>query len=103
MLIATVVFQSFIMLGFKASIVIEGVMSYGYVLMAVVFMLLRTVLWQRVLQTNELSDIYPYTSISPLLVFFYAAFIFDESVNLNNIIGLILVFIGIYIISYDDK
>jgi len=101
-LIATVFFQSFVMLGFKFSIVIDGMMSYLFVLMAVIFMMLRTVMWQRVLQKNELSDIYPYTSISPLLVFFYAVFIFDESVNLNNIFGLILVFTGIYIISSDD-
>lgn len=57
-------------------------------------------LWQKLLATYDLSYIVPITTgIVQIIVLLMGTFIFKESINITNIIGIIFVVIGIILIS----
>jgi len=102
-LAVTIFLQSFSILSIKFSTLYIDYIAVIFLVLAFVFMVARSFLWQIVLRNNSLSTVYPYTSLVQLLVYFYAVIIFDEVVNFNNILGLTTVFIGIFFLSKEDS
>ena len=59
---------------------------------------LQAIVWQQALRYFPLSVAYPCISITSFVVLFFAAILFNENVTHMNIIGLIIVTMGIYIL-----
>jgi len=65
---------------------------------ALFIMLFRAFVWQRLLVGTQLSIVYPFTLITQILLFLYGIFIFKEDFNIQQVIGLTVVCIGLYIV-----
>jgi multidrug transporter EmrE-like cation transporter len=65
---------------------------------ALCVMLFRAYVWQKVLVDAQLSIVYPFTLITQVLLFLYGIFIFNEDFNLQQVIGLTVVCMGLYIV-----
>ena len=58
-------------------------------------------LWQKLLVSYELSYIYPIlTGIVQIVVLLIAMFVFKESVNIYNIVGIVFIIIGVVLVSF---
>ena len=99
LLAITVFIQSFSLLSIKISTLESGAMSFFLLFMALVFIGIRTILWQYLIKFNELSQIYPYTSFVQVLIFLYSIILFGETVTIYNILGLLSMLVGVYFIS----
>lgn len=58
-------------------------------------------IWQQVLKRYEISIAYLNTGLSIIWVLLWAHIFFNETININNIIGSILVIAGIALVSKD--
>ena len=58
-----------------------------------------SVFWAITLTKFELSFAYPFTSLSFVLVLFLSAFLFKEPLTMNKLLGVILIFSGLFVIS----
>lgn len=58
-----------------------------------------SVFWAITLTKFELSFAYPFTSLSFVLVLFLSAILFKEPLNLNKLLGILLIFGGLFMIS----
>jgi uncharacterized membrane protein len=58
-----------------------------------------TITWVRALSGENLSKIYPLTSLAYILTMFFAYYIFNEKITPNIAFGTLLVFIGIIVIN----
>ena len=73
-------------------------MSWGYVwafIGAVMMMGVYAVLWQQVLKRIELSVAYMFKGTSLIFVMLLAHVLFAEQITWNNIVGAILIIVGI--------
>lgn len=81
-------------------------MSWGYVwkvLSAIGVMGLYAVLWQQVLKHIELSLAYMFKGTSIVFVMLLAHMIFGEQITWNNIIGAIIIILGIVLYAHSSK
>lgn len=68
----------------------------GFVLYAISFLI-----WQKLLTIFDLNQIVPIiTAIVQIIVFTIGIIVFKEKVNIYNIIGLVVLLIGILLLSY---
>lgn len=77
--------------------------------MSAVFMMLEVfclgiyaLLWQQVLKIFQLSIAMANKGTNVILTLLFAFFIFDEKITLYNIIGALLVMVGVGMVSADD-
>ena len=69
-------------------------------LLGFIFYIGSFLLWQKLLVSSNLSYIFPIlTGIVQILVLLMGVFIFKESVNITNILGIIFIMIGILLIA----
>jgi multidrug transporter EmrE-like cation transporter len=74
---------------------IGGLTLIGFILYAVSFLL-----WQRLLVTFDLSYIVPITTgIAQILILIIGVSIFKENINIYNIVGVLLIIVGVLLIS----
>lgn len=66
--------------------------------LALCVMLFRAFIWQKVLVGAQLSIVYPFTLITQVLLFLYGILIFNEDFNFQQVVGLTIVCIGLYIV-----
>lgn len=81
-------------------------MSWGYVLAvagAMGVMGLYAVLWQQVLKHIELSLAYMFKGTSIVFVMLLAHMIFGEQITWNNIIGTVIIILGIVLYAHSSK
>ena len=81
-------------------------MSWGYVwavVGAIGLMGLYAVLWQQILKRVELSLAYMFKGTSIVFVMLLAHMIFGEQITWNNIIGAIIIILGIVLYAYSSK
>ncbi len=57
-------------------------------------------LWIKGLSLTPLSKAYPLQSLGYLAVFGFSFFIFGEKLNLNQITGLIIICVGVFLIGF---
>lgn len=60
---------------------------------------LSSIVWLFVLQRFPLSVAYPSLALTYIIVAVLSTFIFKESLNFEKIIGILLIFIGVYFIN----
>lgn len=81
-------------------------MSWNYMLSligAVSVMGLYAVLWQQVLKRIELSVAYMFKGTSIIFVVLLAYLLFGEQITWNNILGAVIIIIGIVLFAYNPK
>lgn len=99
LLVASIFLQSFSLLSIKISTMQTGAFAYALLVVAFGFIGLRTIFWQYLLASADLSRVYPYASFVQVLILLYAAILFNEPVTLFNIIGLIMMLGGTFYMS----
>lgn len=70
-----------------------------YILFGIIMYVLSTVLWLIALSRMELSYVYPFISLTYILVLALSYLVLNESISLNKIAGSILIILGIILIS----
>ena len=81
-------------------------MSWNYMLGligAVGIIGLYAILWQQVLKRIELSMAYMFKGTSIVFVMLLAYVLFGEQITWNNILGAIIIIVGIMLFAYDPK
>lgn len=81
-------------------------MSWEYVLAffgAVMVMGVYAVLWQQVLKRIELSVAYMFKGTSIVFVMLLAYVLFGEQITWNNVLGAIIIIVGIVLFAYNPK
>ena len=81
-------------------------MSWGYVLAfagAVMVMGVYAMLWQQVLKRIELSVAYMFKGTSVIFVMLLAYVLFAEQITWNNIIGAMIIIIGIVLYAHNPS
>lgn len=75
--------------------------SYSYLLLflAFSFIVSRAYIWQIILKNNELSKVYPFNSLVQVLILVCAYYLFSEDIKINNLIGLLFMVIGLFILG----
>lgn len=78
-------------------------MSWNYILGlmgAIAIMGIYAILWQQVLKRVELSLAYMFKGTSIVFVMLLAYLLFGEQITWNNIIGAIIIIVGIVLFAY---
>ena len=81
-------------------------MSWGYVwafIGAVMMMGVYAMLWQQVLKRIELSMAYMFKGTSIVFVMLLAYVLFGEQITWNNVLGAIIIIVGIVLFAYNPK
>lgn len=81
-------------------------LSWGYVLAfvgAVTVMGVYAMLWQQILKRIELSLAYMFKGTSIVFVMILAYWLFGEQITWNNILGAIIIILGIVLYAYSYK
>lgn len=76
-----------------------SLMSNLFYLFFILCLILQAFFWQQALSHYPLSFAYPFMSLVNFVVLIASYFLFNESITLNNIIGLILISSGILVLS----
>jgi multidrug transporter EmrE-like cation transporter len=64
---------------------------------------LQVIFWQKALQYYSLSFAYPFRSLVSFIVLIFAYVLFQESVTPLNVIGLIIISLGIFYLVKDKE
>ena len=81
-------------------------MSWGYVWVfigAVMMMGVYAVLWQQILKRIELSVAYMFKGTTIIFTMLFAYWLFGEQITWNNILGAVIIIIGIVLFAYNPK
>jgi len=70
--------------------ILTGLIVYG----------LATLLWIKLLQSLPLTAAYPYASLAFVIVPICSVALFGETINLQYIIGILLIVAGVAVISF---
>ena len=100
LIVFTIFLQSFSFLCIKYSTLQHDFLMFVFMGFALLFILMRAVIWQSVIQRLPLSVVYPFTSLVQILILVYAIFLFEEIVTINNVLGVMLMIVGVFLISY---
>jgi multidrug transporter EmrE-like cation transporter len=83
-----------------STISISAILTNSFYILSLVCLFLQAVVWQQALRRFPLSVAYPCISITNFIVLFSSAVLFHENVTWVNIIGLILVTTGIFMLFH---
>ncbi len=64
---------------------------------------LASITWAMAMTKFQLSQAYPFMSLSYVLVFIISVLVFNETITLNKLLGYLLIVIGIIILSFSSK
>ncbi len=91
----TVLLQSLSFLTLKYASMESGPMTAVLLAIALLFMLSRAVVWQKLLVGNEVSMLYPFAALVQVVILVYAVALFGESITPGNVAGLLLMLLGL--------
>ena len=80
---------------------IIAVISNTFYMMSLICLFLQAIVWQQVLKHYHLSFAYPFMSLVNFAILVPAFLLFNESITSMNIIGLVVISAGIYVLSRD--
>ncbi len=80
--------QEFLSISFMALFVLELVLFFTYAIM-----------WQRIIKQFDLVSAYSQKSIVLIWTLLWSILLFNESITLNNILGVVAITIGIYVME----
>lgn len=78
-------------------IVVQIIINPYYIL-TLAFLGFQTIFWILTLRSYDLSLVYPTMSVNYLLVVCFSVIIFHEIITVNNVLGLLLILLGIFIL-----
>lgn len=78
---------------------LSTVLLNPYVLLGFVMYALSTIFWLIALSKKELSFVYPFISLTYVLVLVLSSLVLKEDIGLNKIAGTLAIIIGLIIIS----
>lgn len=73
---------------------------FVFTFLALLTLGIYAILWQKVLSFMPLHKAYLYKSPTIIIVLLYSAILFNETITTNNIIGLLFILAGLYILSW---
>ncbi|MDD2218085.1 MAG: EamA family transporter [Methanothrix sp.] len=78
---------------------VRAVLLNPYVLMGFVMYGLSTIFWLIALSKKDLSFVYPFISLTYILVLVLSSLVLKECIGLNKIVGTLAIIFGLIIIS----
>jgi drug/metabolite transporter (DMT)-like permease len=99
LLTLSIFIHSLSFLSIKISTLQTGGWAIAFLAAAFLFMGLRALLWQKLLQRADLSTLYPFTALVQVLILLYAVAMFNEEVTTGHLLGLLLMLAGAYVIA----
>lgn len=90
--------------GKYAAMTVEDVSPFitvtnGFYLLSLVFLVLQAIIWQQALIHYPLSYAYPFLSLVNFVILIFSGILFNEQITFYNILGLIIISLGILILS----
>lgn len=73
-----------------------------YVVAAYTLLIMRGLVWIYVLKKIKLVYAYPLMSVTYILILAIAAWLFDESITLSNIVGSVGIIMGVFLLSIGE-
>lgn len=75
-----------------------------YLIYAILCYVVLTILYIKILKTKYMISVYPFIKIlSILIVVFVSILFFGQTLHRNGIIGLLLGFAALYLLTHDEK
>lgn len=84
----------------------QAFLSWKYVLAfvgAVGVIGVYAILWQQIIRRIELSTAYMFKGTTIIFTMLFAHWLFGEQITWNNIVGTIIIIVGIILFAYDPK
>ena len=78
-----------------------GIVTIAFYIISLGCLFLQAIVWQQALKHFPLSVAYPFMGLVNFGVLFSSAILFQEGVTLANIIGLVLISVGIAVLSHE--
>ena len=75
-----------------------GILTNPFYLLCLLFLAAQAFVWQQAIIHYPLSIAYPFMSLVNFAILFAAAIFFHEGISWENIIGLVMISVGIYLI-----
>lgn len=75
---------------------------FGFFALEILFLFFYSLLWQIILRNFPLSVAYVNKSIVIFWVLLWSRLFFQEYISFNNIIGVIVIFFGVFLVSSND-
>lgn len=74
-----------------------------YFLGATLIMLIYAISWQQIIKKMPISDAYMFKGTSIVFVLLLSTWLFDEIITLQNVVGSIIIILGIALFAKADK
>jgi multidrug transporter EmrE-like cation transporter len=74
-----------------------------YIIVSILFTLLSGLSWMIAMTKFDISYAYPYTTIGYILILIFSSILFNESIGIYKIIGILFIMFGIYLTSKGIK
>jgi uncharacterized membrane protein len=81
------------------SVALSGVVLNPYVLLGFVMYGLSTIFWLIALSRKDLSFVYPFISLTYILVLVLSSLVLKENIGVNKLVGTLIIIIGLIIIA----
>jgi len=78
-----------------------GIVTNAFYILSLGCLFLQAIVWQQALRHFPLSVAYPFMGLVNFVVLFSSAILFQEGVTLTNIVGLVLISMGIAVLSHE--
>jgi multidrug transporter EmrE-like cation transporter len=78
-----------------------GIVTNAFYILSLGCLVLQAIVWQQALRHFPLSFAYPFMGLVNFVVLFSSAVLFQEGVTLVNVMGLVLISVGIAVLSYE--
>lgn len=78
---------------------LSSVLLNPYVLLGFVMYALSTIFWLIALSKKELSFVYPFISLTYIIVLVLSSLVLKESMGVNKLVGTLIIIIGLIIIA----
>jgi len=106
-IVLSILFQSLSgILGKYASLSIDlsspiSLLSNVFYFLSLSCMVFQALVWQQALKHYDLSLAYPFQSLTMFVILIFSYVLFHESISAFNILGICIIFMGIYLLNQD--
>lgn len=76
-----------------------GLLSNPYYIASIICLVGQAIFWHLTLKKIDLSIAYPTTSFVFIFVFILSMFVFHETISFTNVVGLIIMIVGIIFLN----
>jgi multidrug transporter EmrE-like cation transporter len=80
---------------------LAGIVTNAFFILSLGCLFLQAIVWQQALRHFPLSVAYPFMGLVNFVILFSSAALFQEGVTSGNIMGLVLISVGIVVLSHE--